>query len=320
MKKETVKLCFGTAQFGMKYGVNNQIGRQPTYDEVFEMLDLAIENGIRALDTSSAYGNAEEILGMYFSSKPDQRRKVTLFSKLRFTNQPGGFDKNCGDILSRVKAELEGSLKRLNTDHLEGYLLHVPDDVYNAKIVDALSKLKEERLVDHIGVSIYNLKEGLVAIDTGVLDAVQLPYSIMDQRGAEDGFFHSAKNHGFVVATRSAFLQGFFQMKGCNVPEHLRPALPYVHIIEEVLDKYHLDLTTAALGFVKAEADIDYLVFGAEKKEILQEDIHKFNEADLPLACIAELKSRINDVPESIIFPSNWGEKSSSVGGKKVSS
>ncbi len=302
-----VKLCLGTAQFGMKYGVNNQIGRQPTYEEVFEMLDVAIDNGISALDTSSAYGNAEEILGKYFCANPGQRKKVTLFSKMRFFEE--NQDSLDSDVYSRVRREFEGSLRRLNTDHLEGYLLHVPGDVYNSEIVDALFSLKEDGLVDNIGVSIYGLKEGFAAIDTGKLNAVQLPYSIMDQRGSKEGFFDKAKSHGFVVATRSAFLQGFFQMKEGNVPDHLKTALPYIHIIEEVLDKYHLDLTTAALGFVKAETEIDYLVFGAEKKENILEDIKKFEEADLPQDCISELKNRINDVPESIIFPSNWGKK-----------
>ncbi len=301
---EEVKLCLGTAQFGMKYGVNNQIGRQPTCDEVFEMIDVAIDSGIYALDTSSAYGNAEEILGKYFSAKPYQRKKVTLFSKLRFTNYIQY--NNNSDIYTIVRAELEGSLKRLNTDHLEGYLLHIPDDVYNKEIVDALSRVKEERLVDHIGVSIYDLKEGYAAIDTGTLDAVQLPYSIMDQRGAKEGFFYQAKKHGFIIATRSAFLQGFFQMNEGIMPDHLKTALPYVRIIEEILDKYRLDLTTAALGFVKAEVGIDYLVFGAEKKEIIQENIQKFRKANLTQDCVEELKRRINDVPESIIFPSNW--------------
>ena len=304
---ERVKLCLGTAQFGMKYGVNNHIGRQPTYEEVFEMLELAIDNGIDAIDTSSAYGNAEEILGKYFGDYPKQRRKIALYSKFCFIGNNKD-DNHYSSAAAKVRAEFEQSLKRLNCDHLEGYLLHVPDDVYNRNIIDALGRLKEEGLVDHIGVSIYGLKEGNAAIDTGVLDAVQLPYSIMDQRGSKEGFFRLAKNHGFVVATRSAFLQGFFQMNEGNVPEHLKPALSYVHIIGEVLDSYNLDLTTAALGFVKAEEDIDYLVFGAETKEVIQEDIKKFREANLPQECIAELKRRINDVPESIIFPSNWGK------------
>lgn len=303
---EKVQLCLGTAQFGMRYGVNNQIGRQPTFDEVFEMLDFAIENGINALDTSSAYGNAEDILGRYFTENPKQRKKISLFSKLRFKNE--AHDEYSGDMYSRVRNEFEGSLKRLHTDHLESYLLHIPNDVYNLSLIKALDKLKQEKLVDHIGVSIYSLKEGFAAIDSGILDAVQLPYSIMDQRGAKEGFFQLAKEHGFVIATRSAFLQGFFQMKEGNVPEHLKPALTYIHTIEDVLEEFSLDLTTAALGFVKAEVDIDYLVFGAEKKEIIQEDIKKFREANLSQKCIAELKMRINDVPESIIFPSNWGK------------
>ena len=49
------KLCLGTVQFGMKYGINNQIGRQPTWEESFEMLDYALDNGIDTIDTACAW-------------------------------------------------------------------------------------------------------------------------------------------------------------------------------------------------------------------------------------------------------------------------
>ena len=42
------ELCLGTVQFGMKYGINNTLG-QPSEKDVFEMLDTAIENGIRII-------------------------------------------------------------------------------------------------------------------------------------------------------------------------------------------------------------------------------------------------------------------------------
>ena len=60
------ELCLGTVQFGMNYGVNNQIGRQPTWKESFEMLDIAIDRGIDVIDTARAYGEAELVLGEYF--------------------------------------------------------------------------------------------------------------------------------------------------------------------------------------------------------------------------------------------------------------
>ena len=56
------KLCLGTVQLGLKYGINNQIGRQPTNKEAFSILKAAIDYGIEYFDTSSSYGDAENLL------------------------------------------------------------------------------------------------------------------------------------------------------------------------------------------------------------------------------------------------------------------
>ena len=55
------KLVLGTVQFGLQYGVNSA-GR-PSEDAVKSILTEASKGGITTLDTSSAYGNSEEILG-----------------------------------------------------------------------------------------------------------------------------------------------------------------------------------------------------------------------------------------------------------------
>ena len=60
------KLILGTVQFGLPYGINNQTG-QLSKESVFKILNLAYENGITLLDTAGAYGQAEKILGEYFS-------------------------------------------------------------------------------------------------------------------------------------------------------------------------------------------------------------------------------------------------------------
>ena len=59
------QLCLGTVQFGMHYGIHNTLGRQPTEEEVFGILDAALYAGICMFDTASAYGTSEELLGRY---------------------------------------------------------------------------------------------------------------------------------------------------------------------------------------------------------------------------------------------------------------
>ena len=76
------KLCLGTAQFGMKYGINNQIGRQPRYEEIFQIMDYAISQGIEVFDTASVYGQSEKILGEYIKARPGFLNKVSFISKL----------------------------------------------------------------------------------------------------------------------------------------------------------------------------------------------------------------------------------------------
>mgnify|MGYP000893148465 CR=1 FL=1 len=48
MQDLTAKLCLGTVQFGMKYGVKNELGRQPTDEEAFSVLDAALAAQIDA--------------------------------------------------------------------------------------------------------------------------------------------------------------------------------------------------------------------------------------------------------------------------------
>jgi aryl-alcohol dehydrogenase-like predicted oxidoreductase len=56
------KLCLGTAQLGLDYGVNNLTGK-PRFEESRAIIQTALESGITAFDTAPAYGDSEEILG-----------------------------------------------------------------------------------------------------------------------------------------------------------------------------------------------------------------------------------------------------------------
>lgn len=295
------KMCLGTVQFGMNYGINNEIRRQPTIEESIEMIDIAVNNGIDVIDTARAYGNAELVLGEYFK-KHQGDKKIKVISKLR----PNVIENKECDIESVIVREIEDSLIRIGIDKLDGYLLHTPEYIYDERIVKALLKVKERGYTNNIGVSIYNLKEGFEAIRIGDIDYIQLPYSILDQRGKKDNFIDMAKKNNIKIYTRSAFLQGLFMMDKSKIPEHLKKAIPYMNRIEHIIEKYDIDLIDAILGFVKSEENIDYLVFGVETKKQLLEDLYRYNNAKIDQRCITELKSEITDIDDSIILPSLW--------------
>lgn len=294
------ELCLGTVQFGMKYGINNTLG-QPAEEAVFEMLDTAIENGINVIDTARAYGTAEMILGKYLENRKETD-SLRIISKLR----PNVVTDGENDVRGVIRREFEDTLRRLRIQRLDGYLLHTPQYIYHEQIVESIRKLKEEHLIEHAGVSIYDLEDGYAALETEGFDYIQLPYSILDQRGMQNDFIWKAKEKGVVIFTRSAFLQGLFMMEKNAVPKHLKHVVPYLDKFDKLLEKYSVNRIAALLHFVKFEKGIDYLVFGVDTKEQLIQDINAFNHDLVPEELIKELKKEFTHIEKSIIFPSLW--------------
>ena len=73
------KLILGTVQFGLKYGVSNQIGL-PSEKDVTNIFATAYRFGIRKLDTASAYGIAEQRIGFFHQNSKVQFDIITKFS------------------------------------------------------------------------------------------------------------------------------------------------------------------------------------------------------------------------------------------------
>ena len=183
------KLVLGTVQFGLQYGVNSA-GR-PSEEGVKAILREAAAQGIRMLDTSSAYGNAEEILGRCI---PDGApfRLVSKYPK--------------GE--ASVASVFAQSLRRLGTGHLYGYLLH-HFEVFRANpaVWEEFRALKEQGLVDKIGFSLYEPSELEFILEQGVpFDLLQIPYNLLDRKF--EPYMRELHAKGVEIHVRSTFLQG----------------------------------------------------------------------------------------------------------------
>lgn len=299
----TNRLCLGTVQFGMNYGINNKVG-QPSKESVFKMMDIARDNDIDIFDTAAAYGTAEELLGEYIR-KNSIGNKIKVISKLL-----PNIIEDCGkEPKVIIEEEIVKSLKKLNIDILDGYLLHTPIYFYNPEIMEELHRCKQKGYVNNIGVSIYDMKHALDAAASGQIDYIQLPYSIFDQRVDQTDFFKIAKENNVIVYARSAFLQGLILMKQEEIPEHLEIAKDYLKRYNKITQKYSVNNIEAAMHFVLDNKEVDYLVFGVDTPEQLIKDIRISQDTINLRNCIEEVKLAFCDVEKSVIFPSLWSKK-----------
>jgi len=286
------KLILGTVQFGLDYGINNKKGK-PQKAKVFEILDYAYQSKISLLDTADAYGNAVEIIGEYHRERGQVFDIITKFK----------IDKNEKISLSE---KIGSSLKQLNIDSFWGYLYHSFDDYKNnPEVLEELISARENGKVKHIGVSIYNNDELLLAAEDEHIDIIQLPYNLLDNDKQRGNFIAIAKANNKIVHTRSAFLQGLFFKDINSFPEKISPLISELENIKQLTKHHNLDIATLALKYATTNQNIDNVLIGVDSPEQLVNNIQAVAANDLPPEVINKIDSiAVSDI--ALLNPSNW--------------
>lgn len=295
-----MKLCLGTAQFGMDYGVCG--GRKPTLPDVISMLDYATQNGVDAIDTAVAYGDAESVVGEFLRLRTLPREDLFVVSK--FSSEIFGSD-NQRDYDSALIAQVEESLKRLHLDYLDAYICHNPSAVCDERIACAMKRIVDLGLTRHVGFSIYESDEALSCLANTKLDFIQAPFSVFDQRMSRDGVLSRCAQKNVDVHCRSVFVQGLALMEPNEVPEYLKGFRPYISSFRELCSECGVSPRSMAMAFVKNHAEISHLVFGVDNMEQLRGNISSFNES-VPTDVIDEAARLFFNIPSALVMPNKW--------------
>lgn len=273
------KIVLGTVQFGLQYGVNSA-GR-PDADAVKTILTEAAKGGVTTLDTSSAYGNSEEVLGNSIVT-PGQFKIVSKYPK--------------GEIL--IGEMFNSSLKRLKVDKLYGYLLH-HFEVYknNPKVWDEFIALKESGKVQKIGFSLYAPEELEFILKNGSpFDLIQVPFNIFDKKFLP--YMKELHEKGIEIHVRSTFLQGLFFKDRNALPEKLLPMKKYLLQLDEFSKKSGLSISEIALNYNLQNPYIDGVLIGVDNVEQLQMNLNSVK--DTPIDIEIEVKE------QELLNPVNW--------------
>lgn len=283
-------IALGTAQIGMSYGVANQPG-QISRNEAAAILEYAWSSGMDTLDTAIAYGESEIRLGKIGVG----RWKV--ISKLPAIPEP------CPDVDGWVQEMVRGSLERLKTVRLRGLLVHRSQQLLGQRgvaLYRALAAIKDQGLVEKIGVSIYSPNELDTLWPDFQLDLVQAPFNIFDRHLVTSGWLTRLSQAGTEVHVRSVFLQGLLLMEASKRPAIFDRWLPLWEQWHRWLDDRMLTSLQACLGFLASEPEIDRVVVGVDSLKQMQEII---NNVEAPAVMPPEtLMSEDLD----LIDPSRW--------------
>ena len=145
-----------------------------------EVIEAALEGGVRFFDTAESYadGTSEMRYGKYLT--PKYRDLIFLTSK------------STGKDAKTVREHLEGTLRRLNTDHLDLYQVHAistPEDVdsrIQLGVLEVLLKAKEEGKIRYLGFTGHQNPFAHARMlertkESDIFDTVLMPVNVLDQ-------------------------------------------------------------------------------------------------------------------------------------------
>ncbi|HHW7927994.1 TPA: aldo/keto reductase [Staphylococcus aureus] len=275
--------------FPIALGTNAVAGHNlyPNLDEEQgkEVVRQAINHGINLLDTAYIYGpeRSEELVGEVVKEYPREQIKIATKGSHEFDENQEVHQNNQPEYL---KQQVENSLKRLQTDYIDLYYIHFPDDnTPKDQAVAALQELKEQGKIKAIGVSNFTLDQLKEANKDGYVDVVQLEYNLLHREneavlqycvdhqitfipyfplasGILAGKYDENTKFSDHRTTRRDFKPGVFE-------ENVRR----VKALESIAAAHQTSIANIVLAFYLTRPAIDVIIPGAKRAEQVIENI-----------------------------------------------
>ena len=291
--------ALGAMMFGAAIG-------NPDHDESIRIIHRALDAGINFVDTADAYsrGESEEIVGKALKGRRDD---VVLSTKV---NGPMGEDPNQrGNSRRWIMTEVEHSLRRLQTGHIDLYQIHRPDPGTDIEeTLSALSDLIHSGKVRAIGSSTMpasDIVEAQWAAERHGLERFrteQPPYSILN-RGIEAEVLPVAQRYGMGTLVWSPLAKG---MLTGRIRKDQQTDLHRAAMLTSFSDELRLDaveqiiplakeaglpMTHLAMAFTIAHPGVTSAIIGPRTMEQLEDLL-----AGIDVTLTDEILDRIDEI------------------------
>jgi len=275
-------LTLGTMTFGAQ--VDEAAARS--------MVDLCLERGVNFLDTANVYniGRTEEILGQIIAGRRD---RFILASKVG--NKMGDGPLDSGLSPAAIRAGIDASLRRLNTDYVDLYYLHQPD--YSTPLEQSLATMDElvrAGRVRFVAVSNYaswQLCQMLWLAEKNGWQSVQVvqPMYNLVARGIEQELLPACREFGIAVVPYNPLAGGLLTGKhqpAAPLPDSRFERMPFykdrywhaanfaaIEQLTLLAKEAGRSLARLAIGWLLAQPAVTSVILGASRLEQLEENL-----------------------------------------------
>ncbi|WP_258728408.1 aldo/keto reductase [Bacillus atrophaeus] len=256
-----------------------------------ELVREALRSGVNLLDTAYIYGvgRSEELIGEVL--REYNREDVIIATKAAHRKE--GNDFVFDNSPAFLKQSVEDALKRLQTDYIDLFYIHFPDDhTPKDEAVKALHELKKEGKIRAIGVSNFSLEQLKEANKDGFVDVLQGEYNLLN-REAESTFFPyiMENNISFVpffplvsgllagkYTEDTTFPEGDLRREQENFQGDLfKENIKKVNQLAPIAEKHNVGIAHVVLAWYLARPEINILIPGAKRAEQLKDNMKTVN-------------------------------------------
>src|SRR5215475_6028971 len=315
------RLSFGAMTFGSYHSIPAIF--KVDQENARAMVEIALEAGVNFFDTADTYsgGQSEAILGEALGSR---RRDVVIATKVGF--RTGAPITQAGLSRRHILASCEQSLKRLNTDYIDLYIVHKEDPFTPLEeTLEALNDLVRTGKVRYLGFSNWSAWKAATALQMqkgrgwARFSSGQMYYSLVG-RDVEDEVAPFMRYAGLGMTVWSPLAGGF--LSGKYTRENLKDSenrlagfdfLPFdkeagfkvVEKMREIAERHEASVAQISIAWLLAKPIVSSVIVGASKLHQLEDNL-KAVDLKLSVAEVAELDA---GAPPTPLYPNWFNEK-----------
>jgi aryl-alcohol dehydrogenase-like predicted oxidoreductase len=279
-------------------------------DESLEALQLAVDLGCNFFDTAWAYGagHSENLLGQLVRANP--QHKLYTATKIPPKNSiwPSRREFTLDDDFppDHIEAYVHKSLENAGLEAFDLIQFHVWEDawVQDDRWARKMDDLKRQGLIRAVGISINRWEpwNGVQAVRSGLVEAVQVIYNIFDQN-PEDELFPACREHDVAVIARVPFDEGTLTgtltldsrwpegdwRNSYFVPVNLKASVEHAEALRPLVPP-EMSMPEMALRFILNEPTVSTIIPGMRKSKHVRANIAASESGPLPQALHAALR------------------------------
>ena len=295
--ERTARIGIGTVQFGQDYAIDASETR-PDDGEIARILRMAETAGVTMLDTASAYGNAEEVLGRVLG----RTQPFRIVTKTAVFNHTSIRREDSNTLLETFRTSLEA----LRVQSVYGLMIHKASNLTGdggERLFDAMQNLKRKGQVKKIGVSVYDAAQIENVMARFPVDLVQVPVSILDQRLIAGGQLKTLKEHGVEIHARSVFLKGLVFADPGMLPDHFYRVREKLAEFRNAVAASGSTPQAVALSYILDNPEIDTVLCGVTSAAQLEQIVDSLSG---PAAFPFPDPQRFALADPEILNPARW--------------